>query len=312
MPSTTQQRVFIAGADGFLGRVFTRRLAALRGYCVTHGTRRRFDLTRLADCRRAVRGMGLVVNAAGLVTSRRDQERRPADILYVNTLIQMQLLEACRREGVKRFVGVGSITAYPASATSPLSTDMLLRRAPGIDGRAGFYGVSKWLAPVTASAYASQYGIRTRIAVFPNLYGPADKFDGSPPPLVPNFVAGLVAASRAHAPIFDAGLNPLTGVDLLYVDDASDFLVRLIRRFGDEDFLLVNAGSGRSVSVKTVCATVARQTGFQGTITWRNRGGVGRRFLSNGLAARRYGWRPKVALENGIRRTVQWFLHQRH
>jgi len=167
--------------------------------------------------------------------------------------------------------------------------------------------LSRWLTAHTALSYALEYGIKSRVIVFPNLYGPGDKFHHSQPPLVANLIKEISLAAQLGAKEYYGGNNQNQRLDILHVKDATEFVLKVVNKFGKENFLCVNAGSGRVVSIGEICGTIAQEVGFRGKIKWSRGSAVKPRLLSNLFARRRYGWRPKIGLKQGIKNTVLWY-----
>lgn len=306
------ENIVIVGSSGFLGRSLIFSLKE-RGLNVAGRDRSQgFDFRILEDCIRATKGADMVVVSAGLITSRKDQAERPAEIFYANTLIDLNVLEACRINGVSKVILVSSILAYASEPEILLKESNLLGAgAPKINGSLGFYHVSKWLGVVAADAFARQYGLKIRIAVLPSFYGPGGKFEDPAPPLIPNLILGLHSAQKKGLKSFFAGSGPGNRIDLLYIEDVCKFLEKIISAFGEGNFLILNAGSGRAYKISDVCDVVARNIGFTGEIVWSDNNESPPVLLDNTLA-KNMGWSPKNSLTEGIKKTVDWFLESPH
>jgi len=302
--------VSILGIRGFLGGAIAERFRSDSRFRVMPAVAG--DLTERARCRRAVRGADMVINAAGIVTSRRHQAKHPAEILYNNSLLTLQVFEACRQESVKKVITFSSSTAFPPLGKRLAEAADLARGVPEIKNGVGFYGISRWLVPVVAQAYEIEYGIHSRVLVFPNLYGPGDKFNHAEPPLVANLTRTLWKAARSGEKSFYGGENEKQSIDLLYISDAVDLVERVALQFGNEGCMCITAGSGRMVTIGKVTAAVARAADLGGEIMWKP-GAVSKGIqMSNGEAERHWKWKPKTAFVQGIRETMEWFAaHQR-
>lgn len=306
-----KDRIFIAGSRGFLGRALKRRLSKSKAIILKDDYRENDDYTILENCVKIAKRISCLVNSAGIVTSRKNQLKRPAEIFYTNTLLNFQLLEACLRAKVGHYITFSSITAYPRSRRGKLKEDLIFNgEAPFLDKSFGFYGFSRWLAPFIAKSYSLQFGIKSRVVIFPNLYGQQDKFSHKEPPLVPNLIKNLHLAAKKGDKFFYGGENQNENIDLLFIDDAARFVESVIRDFGKELFICVNAGSGRTISIGSIVSFIAKEIGFRGRILWgKNKNpNPPKRFLDNNLARKMYGWKPQVSFEEGIKKTVAWYL----
>lgn len=299
------ERVFLAGGSGFLGKALIPRLRA-GGYDLEAPRSAEYDLTKLDDCVKATKGMDIIVHAAGIVTSREHQRKNPAEIFYRNSVITLQLLEAAKENKIQKIIMVGSIKSYVPRAGQQKEEYLLQAITPDTTDPSGFYGLSKWLMIPAGVAYARQFGVKVRVVVFSNLYGPDDKFSLPQPPLVPNLIKTIFGATKAGKAELDLGKNPGINVDLLCVDDAADLLVRVLQQFGDESFDIVNGGGGHSFEIRQIATAIARAVGFNGKIIWNGNESSPPDFLDI-TKARRYGWEPTISLNEGLRRAVQWF-----
>ncbi len=305
--ASRKKKIFIAGQNGFLGRVLAHKLVK-KGYHLLP-VNNKTDFTKLAKAQKATEGADVVVNLAGIITSRADQFKRPAEIFYTNSLIQLQLLEAAAKNSVKHFISISSSAAYPSSAPSPLKEAWLFRNLhPDIAHGASYYSLSKWLVIPATEAYAREYNLTASIAVFPNLYGPGDKFNHAIPPLVPNLIKRIEAAKKLSSTSLDVGGGPGNQIDLLYVDDAADFIIQLIEK-PLPGFSCINAGYGQSVSVEKICKLIRQNVVFKGTIAWADQKKSAPRYLSNHRSRTLYGWQPRTSLDEGVSRTVRWYLN---
>jgi GDP-L-fucose synthase len=305
----TREKILVAGSSGFLGKILTNRLIK-KGFSVVKGGSEKFDFRDLKDCVKATRGISTAVIAAGVITSRRDQEKHPADILFTNALIDLNFLEACRLNKVPEIIFIGSIVAYNPDAKSPLKeTELLKNITPKIDGKLGFYNLSKWLTIPSSLAYANQYGLRVRIIILPSFYGPNGKFGHKNPPLVPNLIIGMHKALKNNSS-FNAGSGPNKKIDLLYIDDASSAVQKVLENFGKEPFKIINFGSGRAYLFKDICAIIAKNLNFRGKILWSDKKSSPSILLDNQVS-HKIGWCPQIGIEEGLKKTVGWFLETR-
>jgi GDP-L-fucose synthase len=301
------KKIFLAGGSGFVGSSLALRLNAL-GYKVIAPSHKNCDLTVLKDCIRASKGADVIVHSAGVISSRKDQVSRPADIFYANTVITLQLLEAAKANGIKEVLLIGSVTGYPARVGAQKEEYLLLPSSPTISGAFGFYGLSRWLMVPSARAYGEQWGIKVRVVILSNLYGPKDKFEDAFPPLVPKMIREINHAVQSGSSTFNPGGSPGAAIDLLYVDDACDLLMAVIKGFGKEPFALINGGSGRAYSINEVVSAIAKRAGFNGKIVWADKKKLPTSFLDI-TAARKYRWKPRTSLDRGIGKTLDWFDH---
>ncbi len=297
-----QQKVLITGASGFLGQSILKVLKAEKKFKVRGISHKAFDLTDLNRAKAALRNVDIVIHTAGLVLSRIEQMQRPGEVFYQNVAAALNIAEAARLNGVKKLIFISSITAYP-SGKLPLKEEDLWKGPP--QGNMP-YGYAKRITDVIAASYAQQYGIKTACVIFPNLYGPKDKFNFNPPPLVPSAIKQVHKAKKHNAKSLVAGNNGHHPVDLLYVDDAAKSLQLMLKKPNMP--ALINIGTGKSVKISKVFELVAKILNFKGKIIWQKGMKVSKRALNVSLMKKELHWAPKVSLQAGVEESVKNYL----
>ncbi len=342
--------MIVTGGAGFLGRAVVGALRA-RGVHESSLTVPRSatcDLRRADHARQLVQGTheamppgaGLVIiHCAGLVGGLGLNRARPADMLHDNLLMGLNVIHAAARMGAAprtdsfakpqesaaqkahrtsappeptgiKVVVVGSMTSYPASAPLPYREESLFGGLP--DPEIAPYGLSKLGLLAAVRAYHGQYGLRSAFPILVNLYGPGDNIDD---PLRSHAAGAImkrfVDAAKAHAAEVVCWGTGAPTRDFLFVDDAAEGVVRCAEEI--DDGTPINIASGLETSIKSLSEIIARHAGFTGRIVWdATKGdGVGRRCLDISRARERLGWSPRVGLEEGMRRTVEWYRGRR-
>lgn len=168
------------------------------------------------------------------------------------------------------------------------------------------YGTAKLAGWMLCEAYRAQYGCDFITAIPINLYGPGAKFGGEATNVVPGLIERFHAAKLAGADEVVVWGTGKARRELLYVDDAADALVHVMRVYASAE--PVNLGYGQDISIAELAQAVARATGFAGRLTFdRSRpDGAARRTMDNSRLAAT-GWRPSVDLDEGLARTYAWY-----
>ncbi|MEZ5075483.1 MAG: GDP-mannose 4,6-dehydratase [Solirubrobacterales bacterium] len=222
----------------------------------------------------------------------------PAAALDTNVRGTWTVLEACRRRGVERVVVASSDKAYGAHAELPYRESMaLLPTAP--------YEASKAAADLIARCWWPSYGLPVAVTRFANIYGGGDLNFSR---LVPEAVC---AAIDGRAPILRSDGTPVR--DLLHVEDAARAYLAIADRLDRDDVRgeAFNAGGGRPHSVLEVVATIARLAGTGVEPDVRGAGNpageIDRQYVDAAKLRERCGWEPRIGLEEGLARTLEWY-----
>jgi GDP-L-fucose synthase len=224
-------------------------------------------------------------------------------------MMNTQLLEACRLQGVEKFVGIGSVCSYPKIVPVPFREDDLWNGYP--EETNAPYGLAKKMLLVQSQAYRQEYGFNAIHLLMVNMYGPRDKFDPRWSHVIPALIRKCVEAKengRDHIKVWGDG-SPTR--EFLYVEDAAEAIVLAAERYDKPD--PVNVGSGVEVSIRELADMISSKLGFRGRIEWdpRQPNGQPRRRLDTSRAAREFGFRARVGLDEGLDRTIRWFLQNR-
>ncbi|HKO19146.1 MAG TPA: GDP-L-fucose synthase, partial [Acidobacteriaceae bacterium] len=238
----------------------------------------------------------------------------PADFIRDNLQIQSNVIESSRKTGVKRLLFLGSSCIYPKLSPQPIREEYLLTGPLEPTNRP--YALAKIAGIEMCWSYNRQYGTRYLAAMPTNLYGPNDNFDLNNSHVLPALIRKTAEAKASGADEVVVWGTGTPRRELLYSDDLAEaccFLMNLDeQRFSslltEDTAPLINIGTGEDVTIRELAETVARVIGFGGKLTFDTTkpDGTPRKLLDvSRLHA--LGWRHRVPLEEGIRRTWEAF-----
>jgi GDP-L-fucose synthase len=302
-----RKRVMVTGGAGFLGSQVVRTLQA-RGAEEVHVMRSaQYDLRHLDAIRRALSDIQphVILHLAARVGGIGANREHPAEFLYDNLMMGVQLLHESWRAGVQKFVVLGTVCAYPKYTPVPFSEDDLWNGYP--EETNAPYGLAKKMLLAQSQAYRQQYGFNSIFLLPVNLYGPGDNFDPASSHVIPALIKKCVEArERGDAEIIAWGDGSPTR-EFLYVDDAAEGIVLATERYdGSEP---VNLGSAYEISIKELTETIVRLTRFTGQITWDTTmpNGQPRRKLDTSRAKAWFDFEARTQFEAGLWQTIKWY-----
>jgi GDP-L-fucose synthase len=230
---------------------------------------------------------------------------RPAEFIYDNLAIQTTVVEACHKTGVEKLLLMGSSCIYPRLAPQPIPEEALLTGP--LEATNEWYAVAKIAGIKLGQAYRRQYGC-DYVSVMPtNLYGIGDHFDLLQSHVVPALILKAHEAKLAHASDLEVWGTGRARREFLYVDDAADGMVFLMKNYSDEG--IVNIGTGSDVSIIDLVGDVCDVVGFQGKPRFdASRPDGTPRKLLDVTRISRMGWSANTALKEGLEFTYRWFL----
>ena len=300
--------VVVTGGAGFLGRAVVANLKQRGAGHIIVPRSKDCDLTCLDAIQRllAEASPHIVIHLAARVGGIGANREHPADFFYDNLIMGVQLMQEAWKSGVDKFVAIGTVCAYPKFTPIPFREADLWNGYP--EETNAPYGLAKKMLLVQSHAYRQQYGFNSIFLLPVNLYGPGDNFDPSSSHVIPALIKKCVDATRRrddHMVVWGDG-SPTR--EFLYVEDAAQGIVLATERYDSSQ--PVNLGSGFEISIRDLVTSIARLTGFEGCVDWDTTrpNGQPRRKLDITLAEREFGFRAAVGFEEGLRRTVDWYL----
>jgi GDP-L-fucose synthase len=305
-------RIFVAGHRGLVGSAICRALER-QGYTnLVLRTHTELDLTDRGAVLELFRREKpeFVFLAAAKVGGILANDTYPADFIRENLEIQNSVIDASYRGGVKRLLFLGSSCIYPKLAPQPIKEEYLLTGPLEQTNRA--YALAKIAGIEMCWSYNRQYGTRYLAAMPTNLYGPGDNFDLKGSHVLPALMRKVVEAKRAGERNLVVWGTGKPRREFLYSDDLAEACVHLLNLpeksyeslIAQDDAPLVNIGTGEDLTIRELAELVARILNFNCEIVFdaSRQDGTPQKLLDvsriHGL-----GWKAKVGLEEGIRRT---------
>ena len=302
-------KIYVAGHRGLVGSAIVRSLEE-KGYTNVIGrTHHELDLTNQADVFRFFEEEKpeYVVLAAAHVGGINANQTYPADFIYINSIIQCNVIKAAHDHHVKKLLFLGSSCIYPKMAPQPIPEDALLTGPLEKTNEA--YAIAKISGMEMCKFFKRQYGDDFISCMPTNLYGPNDNFNLETSHVMPAMIRKFDDAKKANADFVELWGTGSPLREFLYVDDMADACVYLLENYSGEQH--VNIGTGKEITIKGLAELVKKVVGFEGEIRWNSDMPDGTpRKLCDVSKLHSIGWKEKVDLEEGIRREYEWYLSQ--
>ena len=301
-------KIYVAGHRGMVGSAIVRALRR-HGYAyIITRTHAELDLTRQADVEAFFKHErpDYVFLAAAKVGGIVANNEAPADFMYQNMALEMNVIHSAWQSGVRKLQFLGSSCIYPRLAPQPMPESCLLTSALEPTNEA--YALAK-ISGLKYCEYLNRQYHTDFISVMPtNLYGPGDNYHPTHSHVVPALIRRFHEAKLAgleEVTCWGDG-SPLR--EFLYVDDLADLCVFLMNHYSGSE--TVNAGTGRELTIRELTTLVAETVGYKGRITWDTTkpNGTPRKLLDVSKATR-LGWTAKTTLREGLALAYDDFLH---
>jgi len=302
-------RIYVAGHSGFIGSAVLETLK-MRGYRdLIYKTHKELDLidqkkVNVFFKRAKPEYVFLLAARVGGIHA---NSTYPAEFIYQNSLIQSNIIHATYTYGVKKLIFPGSSCMYPRACPQPMNEEDLL--SGPIEPTNEPFAIAKIAGIKMCQAYNRQYKTKYICCVPATVYGPRDHFG-------PNghVVSGLIerihrvkVSGEREAVVW--GGKPKR--EFIYIDDVADALVFLMQNYKENS--MINIGAGTETSIEALAFLVRSIADFKGSLVFdiKKPDGNARRFL-NSAKINAIGWRPEVSLEEGLKKTMEWYEKRKH
>ena len=302
-----QAKIYVAGHRGLVGSAIVRRLQKDGYENLLIRRSKELDLRE----QQAVRDFfadvkpDYVILAAARVGGILANDTYPAEFIYDNLMMEVNVVDAAYRQKVKKLLALGSTCIYPRLAPQPIKEEYLLTGP--LEPTNEWYAVAKIAGIKLCQAYRRQYGCSFIAAMPTNLYGPGDNFDLENSHVLPALIRKFHTAKEngeSSVTLWGTG-KPLR--EFLHVDDLADACLFLLKNYDDEE--IVNIGVGEDLSIAELAGIVRNVVGFEGEIVYDASKPDGTpRKLVDVIKINRLGWHAKTGLHEGVAKTYQWFL----
>ena len=307
----SEKRVCVTGGAGFLGGFLVDELRSRGAGHIFVPEHPAYDLTLRDDILRMldVSRPDVIIHLAAVVGGIGANRANPGRFFYDNAIMGIQLIEEARLAGVAKFVALGTVCAYPKFAPVPFHEDELWNGYP--EETNAPYGLAKKMMLVQLQAYREQYGFDGIYLLPVNLYGPRDNFDLESSHVIPAMIRKLMAARDTGETVILWGDGSPTR-EFNYVADCARAIALATELY--DGAAPVNIGAGWEISMRDLAELIAAEVGYEGDIIWDTSkpNGQPRRKLDVSRAQEEFGFTAEIPFEEGIRRTVEWWEHNRN
>lgn len=303
--NVSEKKIVVTGGAGFLGSHVVKKLIE-RGVSKENifiPRSQMCDLRDLNNCKKVIRGKNIVIHCAAITGNIEFHCNYPGMIFYDNVRMSISLLEASRLERIERFISIGSVTEYPASAPMPYREKEYWEGCP--EDIHAFYAFAKKMLFVQERAYEKQYGLRSIHLLLTSMFGPYAREERNY--VVLSLIRKVSDAIKNKKSFIEVWGSGKAKREFLYVEDAAEAIVLAIEQYDTAEPL--NIGSGYEISIKHLAQLICKIMHFSGEIHFDTSKpeGCPRRVLDISRAKKEIGFMSTTSLSDGLEKTIQWY-----
>lgn len=301
------KKILVTGGAGFLGSLVVKKLKE-RGISeknISIPRSKEFDLRDRNICDDIVKEKDVIIHLAAQVGGIGFNKEHPAEAFYDNAIMALNMIDAAQKSGVEKFVGIGSVCAYPKFAPIPFKEESLWDGYP--EETNAPYGLAKKMMLVQSQAYRQQYGFNAIHLLMINLYGPGDNFNDKSSHVIPAIIKKVDEAIKSGKDYIEVWGTGKATREFLYVEDAAEGIVLAAEKYDKSG--PVNLGSEMEISIKDLVELICHLMDFKGKIRWDSSkpDGQPRRCLDTSKAKKEFGFKAKTNFKIGLRATIEWY-----
>lgn len=304
-------RILVTGGNGFLGKSVCAELKS-KGYIHVITFRSKdYDITKESEVKKLFKDKGpfdAVIHLAGLVGGIGFNKQHPGKVYYENLMMNTLMQEYSRVNKVSKFVGIGSVCAYPKFTPVPFKEETLWNGYP--EETNAPYGLAKKMMLVQSQAYREEYGFNAVHLLMINLYGPNDNFGLEHSHVIAALIRKFYEAKRDGKPEVVLWGDGSASREFLYVDDAAEAIVLAMEKYDKPE--PVNIGAGNEIKIKDLANKIKTMMNYSGKIVWDTTkpNGQPRRGLDVSKAKKEFGFAAKTSFDEGLKKTIRWYEEQ--
>jgi GDP-L-fucose synthase len=301
-------KIYVAGHTGLLGTALIKKLKD-KGYeNIITQTHKKLDLTNKQDVDNylANNRPEYIFLAAARVGGIHANSSYPAQFIYENLAIQINVIHSAYLYEAKKLLFFGSACSYPCECPQPIKEEYLL--SGYLEPTNEPYAVAKIAGIKMCEAYNRQYGTNFICAVPTNVYGTNDDFDPNDSHVIPALIRRFHEAKIKKQPIVAIWGSGNPRREFIYVDDLADACLFLMEHYNESE--IINIGSGEEVSINELAYIIKEVIGYNGEISFdaSKPDGTPRKMLDISKL-KKLGWQAETSLVEGIGKTYEWYLN---
>ena len=303
-----KKQVSVTGGEGFLGVHLTRQLKRKNPKKISIVKHSDYDLVNNDDVKRMYDDQkpDIVFHLAATVGGIEINKKNPGRFFYENAIMNLQVIHNAHLSKIDKIICIGTVSVYPKNTELPFKEKNIWAGYPQDENAP--YGIAKRIMHTHSLGYRKQYDLNSIMVVLTNLYGPNDNFNKDSSHVVAALIRRFHEAKKNNEKEVLVWGDGNATRDFSYIEDIAEGIILSAENYNESQ--PINLASGRETSIKELAEIIKKQMNYEGNIRWDTNMPVGpnRRNVNIDLARKKIKFDPKVSLEDGIKKTINFFM----
>ena len=303
-----KKKVSITGGEGFLGGHLLKQLRRKNPKKISIVKHSDYDLVNNDDVKRMYDDQkpDIVFHLAATVGGIEINKKNPGRFFYENAMMNLQLIHNAHLSKIDKIICIGTVSVYPKDTPLPFKEKNIWEGYPQDENAP--YGIAKRIMHTHSLGYRKQYDLNSIMVVLTNLYGPDDNFNKDSSHVVAALIRRFYEAKKNNVKEVLVWGDGSATRDFSYIEDIAEGIILSAENYNES--LPINLASGRETSIKELAEIIKKKMNYEGNLRWDTEMPVGpnRRNVSIDLAREKIKFNPKISLEDGIEKTIDFFM----
>mgnify|MGYP001406636653 FL=1 len=306
------KNVTVTGGNGFLGKHLTKALEGKKPKKISVVRHQDYDLVNNNDVIKMYKDQkpDVVFHLAATVGGIGINKKNPGKFFYENAIMNLQVIHNAYLNNVEKIISIGTVSVYPENSAVPFIENDIWKGYP--EDTNAPYGIAKRIMHTHSLSYRKQYDFNSIMLILTNLYGPMDNFKKESSHVVAALIQRFFEAKKNKIKEVSVWGNGNSTRDFCYIEDIVSGIILAAEKYNESK--PINLASGKETTIKEVAEIIKKEIGFDGKIKWDENMPIGpnRRNVSIELARKKIDFDPQISLEDGIKKTVDWFMSSKN
>jgi GDP-L-fucose synthase len=306
------KNVSVTGGKGFLGKHLIKLLAKKKPKKISIVDHKDYDLVDNNSVVKMYKDQkpDIVFHLAATVGGIGVNQKNPGKFFYENAIMNLQVIHNAYLNNIEKIISIGTVSVYPENSPIPFSENDIWNGYP--EETNAPYGIAKRIMHTHSLSYKKQYNFNSIMLILTNLYGPDDNFKKETSHVIAALIRRFYEAKNNNEKEVTVWGNGNSTRDFCYIEDIATGIILAAENYNESK--PINLASGKEITIKEIATIIKKQINYEGKIIWDKDMPMGpnRRNVSIELARKKINFDPKISLEEGIKKTVDWYLDSKN